>query len=259
MDELVRLTHMEGGVALITIDRPPVNALSRDTLTELESAIAAVAADATVRAVVVTGAGAKAFVAGADIAEFPTMTPATGEELSRRGSTIFTKLETMPKPVIAAVNGVCLGGGCELAMACDLRVAASGARFGQPEINLGIIPGYGGTQRLPRLVGASRAKYICMSGEHVDAQEALRIGLADLVVPEAELMDAALGLARKLAAKAPIALGLIKRAVNEGIEQPLAEGLDLESRLFGEVAGTEDMKEGAAAFLGKRKPEFKGR
>lgn len=258
MTELVRF-EVEAGVALITIDRPPVNALSAQTLTELEAAVAKAGADDSVKAVVIRGGGSKAFVAGADIAEFPTLAPEQAVALAQRGQKIFDAIQALPKPVIAAVQGFALGGGCELAMACDLRVATESAKFGQPEINLGIIPGYGGTQRLARLVGPSRAKYLCLTGDMIGAQEASRIGLVDVVVPDAELLETAKALAAKLASKAPVAMALIKRAVDAGLQGSLAQGLELEARLFGKVFGTADATEGVSAFLAKRAPNFQGK
>ncbi len=259
MDDRVVNLEIEGAVAVVTIDRPPVNALNRAVISQLGDIIDQVAADDSVRALVLRGAGPKAFVAGADIAEFPALTVDTAELLARRGQDVTVRLQAMPKPSIAAVHGFALGGGCELALACDFRIAAESARFGQPEINLGIIPGYGGTQRLARLVGASRAKYLCITGEQVTAQEAYRIGLADAVVPDAELFSSAMALANKLAAKAPVALGLIKRAVDEGLDKEFGVGMDLEACLFGEVFGTADHIEGVNAFLEKRPPRFTGK
>jgi len=251
----------EQGVGIITFNRPQaLNALSRATVAELDAAIDELATDETVGAIVLTGAGEKAFVAGADIGEFNTIPSAhQAAEFARRGQAVLAKIEALPKPVIMALNGFALGGGCELAMAGDIRIAADTARLGQPEINLGLIPGYGGTQRLPRLVGRGMAKYLVLSGDMIDAAEAHRIGLVDFVVPAAELMEFTLKLARKLARKAPIALNLAKRAVNEGLEGTLAEGLLHEADLFGLVFATEDRVEGVSAFLEKRKPAFRGK
>ncbi len=250
---------IEAGVAVVVVDRPPVNALNAPTIEQLEKVFTDLERDPAVRAVVITGAGEKAFVAGADIGEFPTLDPATARELSSRGQGVFNRIEGLGKPVVAAVNGFALGGGLELAMVCDLRIASENARFGLPEINLGIIPGYGGTQRLARLVGKGKAKEMIFTGDMITATEAQAHGLVNAVVPLAELREAALQMARKLASKAPIALGLAKRAIDLGLEGRLMDGLDLEARLFGETAGTEDMREGVAAFLAKRPANFKGK
>lgn len=249
------------GVGIITINRPKaLNALSRATVAELARAVEELAGDDAVRAIVLTGAGEKAFVAGADISEFNTLQSAEeAAAYARAGQAVLNRIERLPKPVIAAINGYALGGGCELAMACDIRMAADTARLGQPEINLGIIPGYGGTQRLPRLVGRGAAKLLVLGGDPITAAEALRIGLVDAVVPAAELMDKALELAAKLASKAPVALRLCKQAINEGMEGTLAAGLDHEAALFGLVFDTEDRVEGVDAFLQKREAEWKGR
>ena len=255
------IVEREDGIAIITMNRPKVmNALSMATMHDLDAAIDELAADPEVGAIVLTGAGEKAFVGGADIAEFNSLESA-GEAAAYalRGQAVLGKIETLSKPVIAAINGYALGGGCELAMACDLRLAADTARLGQPEINLGIIPGYGGTQRLPRLVGPGQAKLLCFSGDMIDAAEALRIGLVDRVVPAADLLAEAKALARKLAAKAPVALALIKQAINAGLEGSLAGGLAYEAAQFGLVFDTEDRVEGVSAFLAKRKAEWKGR
>ena len=253
------LIERDGGVAVITFNRPKVlNALNTQTLTDLSNAIGAFKADAGVRAVVLTGSGEKAFVAGADINELAVQTPIEGKEHARRGQAIFDAIEHMGKPVIAAVNGFALGGGCELAMACTLRIAADTARLGQPEIALGLIPGYAGTQRLPRLVGRGRAMEMLLTGAPVGADEAQRIGLVHRVVPAADLMTEARKLAAQLAANAPVAMRYIINAVHKGAEMPFAEACQYEATLFGLVASTDDMREGTAAFLEKRKPVFKG-
>jgi len=248
-------------VGLITFNRPHVlNALSLDTMRELDAAIDELAVDDNVGALVLTGAGDRAFVAGADIAEFNTLGSACeAAAFARRGQAVLNKIETLSKPVIAAINGFALGGGCELALACDVRLAADTARLGQPEINLGIIPGYGGTQRLARLVGEGYAKLLCMTGDMVDAAEALRIGLVDRVVPASELQNEARALAARLASKAPVALALIKQAIHEGLQASLAGGMAYEAALFGAVFDTEDRTEGIRAFLEKRKPTWRGR
>ena len=251
----------EGAIAVLTVNRPKaLNALDALTFDEIEAAINDVGRDESVRVLIVTGSGDKAFVAGADIPSIRALKSAhEGAMTARRGQEVFDGIERLEKPVIAAVNGFALGGGCELALSCDIRLAADTAKMGLPEINLGLIPGYGGSQRLPRLIGKSLAKRIMFTGDMVDAAEALRIGLVDEVVPAAELIGAAKKLAAKLASKAPIALGLGKRAVNEGMESDLDRGCILEAALFGIAVGTEDRIEGTSAFLEKRKAEFKGR
>jgi enoyl-CoA hydratase len=255
------IVEREEGIGVVSINRPrKMNALSIATVRELDAAIDELSADPEVGAIVLTGAGEKAFVGGADIAEFNSL--ASAEEAAQyalRGQAVLSKIESLSKPVIAAINGFALGGGCELAMACDIRLAADTARLGQPEINLGIVPGYGGTQRLPRLVGRGMAKLLCMTGDMIDAEEALRVGLIDRVVPAASLLDEAKSLAKTLAGKAPIALALIKRAINVGLEGPLAAGLAYEASQFGLTFDTEDRAEGVNAFQEKRKPEWKGR
>ena len=209
-------------------------------------------------AVIVTGAGKKAFVAGADIVELAQLEPVRARELAQRGQELCEFLERMGKPVVAAINGFALGGGCELAMACTMRVAADTAKLGQPEINLGLIPGYGGTQRLPRLVGRARALELLLTGDPISAEEAWRIGLVNRVVPATALMQEAKSLASALASKAPIAVGYILDAVRDGFQMSLAEGCAHEATLFGLVATTDDMREGTRAFLEKRRPNFKG-
>jgi enoyl-CoA hydratase/carnithine racemase len=254
------LLARETAVAVLTINRPQVlNALNRQTLDELRHAVVELTHDATVRAVIITGAGEKSFVAGADISELATQTPHDSRDYARRGQHVFDLIEHMGKPVIAAVNGFALGGGCELAMACTLRIAADTARFGQPEINLGLIPGFAGTQRLTRLVGRGHALDLLLSGRQIRADEALRIGLVNRVVPAADMMAEAHALAAALAAKAPIALRYILDAVNGGAGAPADQGQILEAALFGLVASTDDMREGTAAFLDKRAPAFKGK
>jgi len=246
-------------VATITINRPDkLNALNDATMEELGHAVEGARSSADVGGIIVTGAG-RAFVAGADIGELRSRTAAQAHTLARRGQDVFRRIETSPKPVIAAVNGFALGGGCELAMACTLRIAADTARLGQPEINLGLMPGYGGSQRLPRLVGKGRALELLLTGDPISADEAWRIGLVNRVVPAASLLDEARALARSLAAKAPIAVRYILDAVHQGGEMGLAEAQTYEATLFGLVSTTEDMREGTTAFLEKRKAAFKGR
>src|SRR3954471_27657 len=254
------LLERDGAVATITINRPKVlNALNTATIDELRRAILELKADAAIRVAILTGAGERSFVAGADINELAVQTPTSGREHALAGQHVFDLIENMGKPVIAAVNGFALGGGCELAMACTLRLAADTARLGQPEIALGLIPGYAGTQRLPRLVGKGRAMEMILTGAPVSAEEALRIGLVNRVVPAAELMTETKKLATQLAGLAPVAMRYIINAINKGVEIPFAEACQYEATLFGLVASTDDMKEGTSAFLAKRKPEFKGR
>ena len=253
------LIEREGAVAILTVNRPKVlNALNTQTLDELRRAILALKHDEAVRAVVLTGAGEKSFVAGADINELAVQSPTGGREHAIRGQHVFDLIEQMGKPVIAAINGYALGGGCELAMACTIRIAADTAKLGQPEINLGIIPGYAGTQRLARIVGKGRALELLLSGDQIAAQEAHRLGLVNRVVPAADLMAEARKLADTLASKAPIAMRYILEAVNQGLEMPLAQAQIFEATLFGLVSSTDDMREGTAAFLEKRQPAFKG-
>jgi enoyl-CoA hydratase len=254
------LIERDEAVAIVTFNRPSVlNAINAPTLDALRRAILDLQRDDTVRVVVLTGAGEKAFVAGADIHELAEQTPTSGREHALAGQHVFDLVENMGKPVIAAINGYALGGGCELAMACTLRIAADTAKVGQPEVSLGLIPGYAGTQRLPRLVGKGRAMELILTGTPVGADDALRIGLVNRVVPAADLMASARALAQQLARSAPIAMRYIINAVNKGIEMPFAEASQYEATLFGLVASTDDMREGTAAFLQKRKPEFKGK
>ncbi len=248
------------GVAFLTVNRPDkLNALNVQTLAELEQAFAHLATAADVRGVIVTGSGEKAFVAGADIAELATQTPVQGKLIARRGQAIFDSIENLGKPVIAAVNGFALGGGCELAMACHVRIASENARLGTPEVKLGLMCGYAGTQRLARLVGKGRALEILLSGEMVDAQEAFRIGLVNRVVPKDKLMAEAEGLLRKMLANAPLALRHTLEAVSSGLQLPFAQAEELEASLFGLLCSTEDMREGTQAFLEKRPARFQGR
>jgi enoyl-CoA hydratase len=252
--------HRDGRVAVVTISRPRVlNAMNAATLEELRHAILELGRDDEVRAVILTGAGDRAFIAGADINEIATRTPIDGRAFALTGQHVFDLVENIGKPVIAAINGYALGGGCELAMACTLRIAADTAKIGLPEITLGIIPGYAGTQRLSRLVGKAKALELVLTGTPVTAAEAERIGLVNRVVPAATLMAVAGELAQQLAAQAPIAARFIIDAINKGHEMPFAEACRYEAALFGLVTATEDMREGTGAFLDKRKPVFKGR
>jgi enoyl-CoA hydratase len=254
------LVDRRGAVAVVTLNRPQVlNALNRQLFTELDAVFQGLAADDAVRAIVLTGAGEKAFAAGADIAELAETDAATGEALALRGQAVFRRIETCGKPVIAAVNGFALGGGCELAMACSIRLAGETARLGQPEVKLGLLPGYGGTQRLPRLVGQSHALRLLLTGEMIGAEEALRIGLVDQVYPAATLMEEALAQAQKIAAQAPLAVAACLEAVYGGADLTLEDALALEAKLFGRLSGTADKQEGTRAFLAKRAATWAGK
>lgn len=254
------IVEREGAVAIVTLNRPKVlNALSSATLAELHAVMTALAAAPDVRAIVLTGAGEKSFVAGADINELAALSPAEAKAHAARGQRVFDLIETLGIPVIAAVNGFALGGGCELAMACTLRIASDTARFGQPEVNLGLTPGYAGTQRLPRLVGRGRALELLLTGDMIAAGRAYEIGLVNRVVPASELRAEALKLAATLAGKAPLAVRYILEAVQAGADMPLLEAQRVETSLFGLAASTDDMKEGTGAFLAKRPAAWKGR
>jgi enoyl-CoA hydratase len=248
------------GIAFVTVARPAKrNALDAATVASLDAAFSELAGDAAVRAVVLTGAGDKAFVAGADVEALAGLDAEAGRALAERGQCVFERIEWLGKPVVAAINGFALGGGCELALACHVRVAAEGARIGTPEVKLGLICGYGGTQRLPRLVGRGRALELLLTGEPVDAAEALRIGLVNRVVPAARLLEEAEALARRMAANAPLALRATLEAVNGGLDRPLPEALEGEAALFGELVASEDAREGTRAFVEKRPARFVGR
>ena len=252
-------TEIAEKTALLTIDRQDkLNALSSEVLNELGAALEGVRDDPAVGCVIITGAGPKAFVAGADIAELAKMTPLSGREHARRGQAVFHRIESLGKPVIAAINGFALGGGCELALACTLRIASENARLGQPEVKLGILPGYGGSQRLARLVGQGRAMEICLTGEPIPAEEAFRIGLVNRVVPAGEAVPAAREIAKKIVANGPIAVACTMEAIHHGLEMSLEDGLFLEATLFGLCASTSDMREGMMAFLEKRQARFEG-
>jgi enoyl-CoA hydratase len=254
------LVEADGAVATVTVNRPKVlNALNAATLAELERTMRELQADETVRVVILTGAGEKAFVAGADISELATLTPDAGKAHAGLGQRVFDLIERLGKPVIAAVNGFALGGGCELAMACTVRLAADTAKFGQPEVKLGLTPGFAGTQRLPRLVGKGRAMELILGGGTIDAAEAYRIGLVNRVVPAASLRDEARAMAQAWAANAPMAMRYAMEAVSHGLETSFAEGSFVEASLFGLTFATDDMREGTRAFLEKRKAEFQGR
>lgn len=254
------LLERSDSIAVVTLNRPKVmNALNRTLFAELDDVFASLAKDPAVRVIILTGAGEKAFAAGADIGELASLSAAEGHELARRGQEVFRKIETCGKPVIAAIQGFALGGGCELAMACTLRIAGESARLGQPEVKLGLLPGYGGTQRLPRLVGKSAALKLLLTGDMVGAEEAFRIGLVDEVVPAEALMSRAETLARAIAQQAPLAVAGCLRAVDAGYDLPLEAGLELEASLFGLACATEDKTEGTRAFLEKRPPAWEGR
>lgn len=254
------LVETDGPVAVVTLNRPSVlNALNASLLTELSSALSGLEHDDDVRVVIVTGAGTKAFAAGADIGELNALANAVeGADKARIGQAVTLQIERLGKPVIMAVNGFALGGGCELAMAGDIRIASENARFGQPEVNLGLIPGYGGSQRTTRLLGKGMAMFLCLSGDMIDAQMALEIGLVERVVAQDELLPAAKKLAGTIAQKAPLAIAACKRAINNGAHLPIADALELEALEFGTLVNTNDFKEGTSAFLEKRKAEWKG-
>jgi enoyl-CoA hydratase len=254
------LVEISDAVALVTINRPDrLNALNARAKSELRELFVGFRDDPAVDVVILTGAGTKAFVAGTDIAELSALNGTSGKAFSSGGQEAFNAVENLGKPVIAAVNGFALGGGCELALACHIRLAAENARFGQPEVNLGIIPGYGGTQRLPRLVGSGRAAELILSGNPIDAQEALRIGLVNRVVPQADLLATARELAGQIASRGQVAVRLALRALAAARESGLAAGLKEEATLFGACCESEDFREGTAAFLAKRKPAFRNR
>jgi enoyl-CoA hydratase len=254
------LYEKNDGIARITFNRPKVlNALNRQTVEELRAALLDARSDDGVRALILTGAGEKAFVAGADISELAQQTPVQGKEFSLFGQSVFHLLETMGKPSICAINGFALGGGCELALACSIRIASKTARLGQPEVKLGILPGYGGSQRLARLCGKGVAHELCLTGEMISAEEALRIGLVNHVFEATELLPAAEAMAKKIIANAPLAVKYAMEAIERGFEMPQEEGLFLEATLFGLACATEDMREGTRAFLEKRPAKFVGK
>lgn len=254
------LLEKEKGLAIVTVNRiRALNSLNDRTMSELFEVFTRLSEDPEVRVIILTGAGERAFVAGADIGELKLFNAEQGEKESRRGHELMHLIEEMPKVVIAAINGFALGGGCEIAMACDIRLASENAKLGQPEVNLGIIPGYGGTQRLPRLVGKGKAKELLFSGDVIDAREAHRIGLVEEVYPQAELMEKAKELAGKILSKGPLAIVAAKRCINDGLETDLASGCKEETAEFRKIFGTEDKTEGTTAFLEKRKPEFKAK
>lgn len=255
------LVEVEGPVAVVTLNRPKVlNALRVALLAELSSALDRLQADPNVRAIILTGAGEKAFAAGADIGELNALGSASsGANQARMGQALTRKIERLSKPVIMAINGYALGGGCEIAMAGDIRIASETAKFGQPEVNLGLIPGYGGSQRATRLTGKGMAMLLCLTGETIDAREALRIGLVERVVPADRLLDEAKAIASAIASKAPLAIAACKRAIDNGAHLSIDDALELEALEFGALVDTEDIKEGTGAFLEKRKPVWRGR
>jgi enoyl-CoA hydratase len=254
------LYEKKGAIAYVTLNRPKVlNALNKDTIAELNEVFHDAREDASIRGVILTGAGDKAFAAGADISEMANDTPAEAENKTRHGQRLTRLIENLGKPVIAAVNGYALGGGCELAMSCTIRIAVETAKFGQPEVTIGIIPGYGGTQRLPRLVGKGRALQMILSGEPINAQEAYRIGLVNEIVPAANLISRAEAILNRIGANAPISVKLAIEAVNRGLDTTLSDGLHIECTLQTTCVGTQDLKEGTAAFREKRKPNFQGK
>src|SRR5215470_2183219 len=253
------LYEKKDGIATITFNRPKVlNALNRKTIDELHHVLLDAREDAGVRVLILTGAGEKSFVAGADISELAQRTPVDGKEFSLFGQSVFHLLETIGKPSICAINGFALGGGCEMALCCSIRIASKSAKLGQPEVKLGIIPGYGGSQRLARLCGKGVAHELCLTGEMISADEAQRIGLVNHVYEPAELLPAAEAMARKIIEKAPLAVKYCMEAIERGLETPLEEGLFLEATLFGLCCATADMREGTKAFLEKRAAHFKG-
>jgi enoyl-CoA hydratase len=254
------LYETRDGIGFITFNRPKVlNALNRKTMEELQDILTSARDDDSVRVLILTGAGEKSFVAGADIGELAVQTPVSGKETAAFGQGVLHLLETIGKPSIAAVNGFALGGGCEVALACSMRLASKTARLGQPEVKLGIMTGYGGSQRLTRLCGKGVAYELCLTGEMISAEEALRIGLVNHVYEPAELMPAAEALAKKIAANAPLSIKFTMEAIERGMEMPLAEGQYIETTLFGVLAATEDMREGTRAFLEKRPAQFRGK
>lgn len=253
------LTENTSGILTVTINRPDkLNALNKQVFDDLEMVLMEIEKSPEIKAAIITGSGTKAFVAGADIAEFDGLSVSEGMDLARRGQGVFFKIEGASKPIVAAVNGFALGGGCELAMACHFRIAADNAKFGQPEVNLGLVPGYGGTQRLTQLIGKGRALELLLTGNMIDAQTALQYGLVNYVVPQEALLAKATGILQIILGKAPLAIASCIRAANAAFE-PGHKGYEIELEAFGDCFGTDDVKEGTAAFLEKRKAVFKGR
>jgi enoyl-CoA hydratase len=254
------ITRHDGGLVVVTINRPKsLNALNATVIEELERCFTVLESDAEAKGVVLTGSGDRAFVAGADITQFTTLTKESGKAFAERGQAVFNRIENFPKPVIAAVNGFALGGGCELSLACHIRIASETAKFGQPEVNLGILPGYGGSQRLPRIVGKGIAVEMILTGDMVSATRAYEIGLVNMVVPAADLLETALSRLGVITSKGPVAVRLSLQALRLADDLSLTDGMTREAELFGEACATDDLKEGASAFLEKRAPKFTGR
>jgi len=260
MNSTTLLFKQADRIGYVTINRPDkLNALNAQCKAELKELFTAIKANPDVDVVIITGSGEKAFVAGTDIGELTSLTAESGKEFAEGGQSVFDLIQHLGKPVIAAINGYALGGGCELALACHIRIASENVKLGQPEVNLGIIPGYGGTQRLSRLVGTGKAAEMILTGNPIDGQEALRIGLVNKVVSQAELLPAAEAIAKAIIGKGQLAIRMSLKAINAALELPLSEGLKIEAAIFGESCNTEDAKEGISAFLQKRKPAFKGK
>ncbi|AFQ44911.1 short-chain-enoyl-CoA hydratase [Desulfosporosinus meridiei] len=254
------LLEKNGAVAVLTINRPKaLNALNSDTVTELSTALDELGRDSSVKAVILTGSGEKAFIAGADISQMKDFNCMQARRFAQLGHSVFRKIELMPQPVIAAINGFALGGGCELAMACDIRIAAENAKFGQPEVTLGLTAGFGGTQRLPRLVGAGLASELLFTGDIIDVNEAYRIGLVNKIYPLDTLMEEAMKLAKKISSRAPVAVQLTKSAIQRGVNMDIDSAQAYEAEIFGLTFSTQDQIEGCSAFLEKRKPAFEGK
>ena len=257
--EFIKL-RIDEGIAVITLDNPPVNVLSPKVLEELGKAVDQIAKDVAARGVVITATGTNAFCAGADVKAFVSMGPEKVPEMIKLGHSTFNRIEQLDRPVVAAINGLALGGGCELTLACDIRVSSDRARFSQPEVTLGLIPGWGGTQRLSRLIGPAKAKEMIYTGQMITAQEAFRVGLVNRVVPDGEELRASMDILRVIIAKAsPLAVKIAKRTINQGMQKSLSEGLDIEIKAIQEIASSEDLKEGIQAFIQKRPARFEGK
>ncbi len=252
-------TQREEGIGILTVDRPPVNAINTEMVKEIGESFKQLEDDNDVKVIIITGGGNYAFIAGADLKEMEGIDPSKAQGIVKTGQRIFWEIEHSKKPVIAAINGMALGGGNELAMACDIRISSDRARFGHPEVNLGLYPAFGGTQRLPRLVGKAVAKELIFTGRMIRAQEALKIGLVNQIVPDGEELRAAKDMAMQIMSKAPVAVGMAKRAINEGLVTDYEKAFELEAEYFNEILKTEDLMEGIKAFLEKRQPQFKGK